>query len=82
MTFGEELKRARDAMGLTQQDVANRLGVTIQAVSQWETDKTAPEAQNLLSVLRLLALIPENFDRHRVRRPTARQSKCFPPSCR
>ncbi len=63
MTFGEELKRARDAIGLTRQDVATHLGVTIQTVSQWETDKTAPDAQNLLAFLRLLRLIPEDFDK-------------------
>ncbi|MGB3418752.1 MAG: helix-turn-helix transcriptional regulator [Mesorhizobium sp.] len=61
MTFGDELKRARDAAGLTQQGVASKLGVTVQAVSQWETNKSAPEATKLLLVLRLLKMIPEEF---------------------
>jgi len=63
MTFGEELKRARDAAGMTQQIVAAKLGVTVQAVSQRETDKSAPEATKLLLVLRLLKMIPEEFTR-------------------
>lgn len=67
MTFGEELKGAADAIGLTQQDVAKHLGVTVQAVSQWETDKSAPEATKLLlpsKGLRLRSLKMLNRYRH------------------
>ena len=34
--FGEKVKRAREAKGMTQQTLANHLYVTRQAVSRWE----------------------------------------------
>lgn len=34
--FGEQLRRAREAKGLTQQTVAEHLYVARQAVSRWE----------------------------------------------
>lgn len=61
MTLGEELKRARNASGFKQEIVAAKLGVTVQAVSQWENDKSMPDADHLLAVLRTLGMIPQEF---------------------
>ena len=36
MEFGEKLRQAREAKGMTQQKLADRLFVTRQAVSRWE----------------------------------------------
>ncbi|MGT2444495.1 helix-turn-helix domain-containing protein [Ensifer adhaerens] len=47
MTLGEQLAAARKAKKIRQHVVAEELGVTIQAVSQWERDKTVPSALNL-----------------------------------
>lgn len=38
MTMGERIKRARTAAGLTQVELAKRVGVSKGAVSQWEAD--------------------------------------------
>ena len=35
--FGEQLKKAREAKGMTQQTLAEHLYVTRQAVSRWES---------------------------------------------
>lgn len=34
--FGEQLRKAREAKGITQQTLAEKLYVTRQAVSRWE----------------------------------------------
>ena len=45
--YGEKIKAKRKAMGLSQDDLAEKLGVTRQAVSKWETDRAQPTMTNL-----------------------------------
>jgi len=54
MTIGEQIRAARKAKGLRQHAVADQLGVTVQAVSQWERDKTVPSQLNLIKLATLL----------------------------
>ncbi len=56
MSIGQELKAARLAKGLGQKEIAEALGVTVQAVSQWERNKTVPEAINLVRLSQMLDL--------------------------
>lgn len=41
--FGEQLKRAREDKGLTQQSLAEKLYVTRQSVSHWECGDRFPD---------------------------------------
>ena len=41
--FGEQLRRAREEKGMTQQSLAEQLYVTRQAVSRWECGDRYPE---------------------------------------
>lgn len=43
MRIGEKIKTLRKAKNISQESLANVLGVTFQAVSKWETGTTAPE---------------------------------------
>lgn len=43
MSFGENLFRARKKAGLSQEEVAGRLGVSRQTISKWELDETLPD---------------------------------------
>ena len=36
MTYGERIRRGREAKALTQEELAEALGVSRQAVSKWE----------------------------------------------
>ena len=45
--FTQNLRRARKAAGLTQQQLADRLHVTRQSVSSWELGRTEPDLQTL-----------------------------------
>jgi len=43
MQLGNHLFQARKKAGLSQEEVAERLGVSRQTVSKWETDETLPD---------------------------------------
>ena len=43
MRLGNSLFHARKKCGLSQEEVAERLGVSRQTVSKWETDETLPD---------------------------------------
>lgn len=47
MTLGEKLKSARKNIGFTQEQLAERLLVSRQAVTKWEADKGIPDIENL-----------------------------------
>ena len=48
MSFGENLQFYRAAEGLTQEQLAERLEVSRQSVSKWESDSSFPEMEKLL----------------------------------
>ena len=43
MDIGMKMKKARINAGLTQEQVAESLGVSRQTISNWENDKTYPD---------------------------------------
>ena len=43
MNIGNSLFQARKKCGLSQEEVAEKLGVSRQTVSKWETDETVPD---------------------------------------
>lgn len=56
MTIGRDIRIARKRSNKTQQDVADHLGVSVQAISQWENDKTLPNTKNLLDISKYLGI--------------------------
>ena len=47
MSIGTTIKRLRREKGMTQEQLAEFLGLSTNAISQWECDKTAPDISNL-----------------------------------
>lgn len=45
--YGEKIKTKRRELNLSQEDLADKLGVTRQAISKWENDKASPSMTNL-----------------------------------
>ena len=54
MTFSEKLKEARKNAGLTQEQLAEKLCVSRQAVTKWETGKGLPDIENMKAISGLL----------------------------
>ena len=43
MTFGTKLQQIRKAAGLSQEQLADLINMSRQAISKWETDQAAPD---------------------------------------
>ena len=54
MTLGEKIKEARKNAGLTQEQLAQKLVISRQAITKWESDKGLPDIQNLKALAELL----------------------------
>ena len=54
MTFHEHLTRRRKALGLSQEELAAKIGVSRQAVSKWETGDVVPDLNRLLALAEAL----------------------------
>lgn len=52
MTLGQRIYTYRKQLGISQEALGERLGVSRQAVSKWETDTASPDMENLLAVAR------------------------------
>lgn len=50
MTFAEKLKSIRKQLGLSQEQLAEKLGVSRQAVTKWETDAGIPDMENIMAI--------------------------------
>jgi HTH-type transcriptional regulator, cell division transcriptional repressor len=53
-TFGDRITAAREAVGLSQEDLARRLGVKLKTIRAWEEDLAEPRANKLQMLAGLL----------------------------
>ena len=53
MTLGEKIKKYRQAGGLSQEQLSEKLSVSRQAVTKWESDKGIPDIHNLQAIAKL-----------------------------
>ena len=61
MTFAEKLKSSRKAAGMTQELLAEKLGVSRQAITKWETDRGIPDIENLIVISNLFGITVDEF---------------------
>lgn len=54
MKIGEVIRKYRKEIGFTQEEMANRLGVTTPAVNKWENGNSNPDIELLAPIARLL----------------------------
>ena len=54
MNIGSVIKKYRKELGYTQEEMANRLGVTTPAVNKWENGNSNPDIELLAPIARLL----------------------------
>ena len=60
MSFATRLRQAREQSGLTQQDLAEKLGVTKSAIGNYENGVSSPKWDVLLKIFDILQVEP-NF---------------------
>jgi transcriptional regulator with XRE-family HTH domain len=58
MTIGERISERRRVRGLSQRQVAEALGISVQAVSSWEADKAQPKTNRLGALAVILGVTP------------------------
>ena len=50
MALGEKIKACRQRAGMSQEKVAELVGVSRQAVTKWEVNQSAPNTENLFKL--------------------------------
>ena len=60
-TFGQRFSRFRKAKGFTQDDIANKVNVSSQAVSKWENDINMPDVGILLNLGDILGVTTDEL---------------------
>lgn len=64
MDFKEKLAAIRKDRGLSQEEMAERIGVSRQAVSKWESGESFPDIENLIAISGLLGVSIDRIVRH------------------
>ena len=70
MEFSEKLTALRKQAGLSQEQLANRLGVTRQSVSKWESGAALPELVKLISLSEMFGVSVDYLVKDRMEEPT------------
>ena len=60
-TIGNRIAKFRKAKGMTQEELANQLGVSSQAVSKWENDASCPDISLLPQLGRVLGVTTDEL---------------------
>ena len=61
MSIGTTIKKLRRERNMTQEQLAEYLGITANAVSQWECDRTAPDISQLPMLARILQVTTDRL---------------------
>lgn len=61
MSFGQRLKKLRKEQGLTQQAMADRLGVTPTAIKKWEAGNNFVSEKNIYGIMETLGCTPNEL---------------------
>ena len=82
MTLGERIAYYRGALGLSQWELAEKLGVSRQAVSKWETDAGLPDLDRLIALSGLYNITLDELVKGAAPSPApadGAQAAAFPP---
>ncbi len=61
MNIGEKLYELRKGKNLSQEEVAEKLNVTRQTVSKWETNQSSPDFDKILPICELFEISTEEL---------------------
>ncbi len=86
MTMGQRIAQLRKTKGLSQEELAELVGVSRQAVSKWELDEAQPEASKIILLAQALGvttdqlLLGEEADQQPTGEPPDRHPSPTPPA--
>ena len=75
MTIAEKIKQLRKDNNMTQEDLAEKLNVSRQTISKWETNITIPDADNIVAISKLFNITTDELLDYRVE--TVQKKKQF-----
>lgn len=61
MTTGERIKATRELVGMTQAELAEKLGVSYQSISQWERDVRKPKIKTIYRIAEAMNVLPNEL---------------------
>ena len=61
MTIAEKIKQLRKDNNMTQEDLAEKLNVSRQTISKWETDTAVPDAFNIVAISKLFNITTDEL---------------------
>ena len=68
MDFGDKLKQYRLKEGLSQEQLAEKIGVSRQAITKWETKRGLPDVENMIILAELFKLTLDELVLEEVRK--------------
>ena len=75
MTIAEKIKQLRKDNSMTQEDLAEKLNVSRQTISKWETSVTIPDADNIVAISKLFNITTDELLDYRIE--TVQKKKQF-----
>ena len=79
--FGEKLRNHRKKLGMTQEDVAEKVGVSPQAISKWESGNGSPDISNLPVLAETLGISVDELLKGELNKPEADTNPDVPKDC-
>ena len=61
MTVSSNIRQLRKKSGLTQIELAEKLGVSIATLRRWEAGETSPNATRIIELANLLEVLPDEI---------------------
>ncbi len=77
--FGDNLYNLRRRFGMSQEEFAERLGVSRQAVSKWERCEAYPDTENLIAISRLFGVTLDELVNSDIKEDTATLKEEYTP---
>ena len=81
MTLGETIKEQRTAHGLSQETLAEAMGVSRQAVTKWEAGQSAPSSEKLIALAKLFHISLDELIGNEAASSQVPQGKSPTPFC-
>ena len=79
MTFNEKLTKLRKSSGMSQEDLAERLNVSRQAISKWEIGDCVPDTDNILLLSNIFNVTTDYLLKEEIELPNMAVIMCEKP---